>query len=115
MADHNAIAKKVDQLSLNFRKRLRAVLWIDIIPVDPGKLFVGACDVDGFGVAHKSVEYDLTLIVDNRDAAEDLADVGPHHFAVDGNFLGKDTTMWPYCFRGFARCCVHCAFFDLNI
>jgi len=63
VADHNAIAEKLDELSLNFRKRLSAVLRIDIVSVDSGKLFV--CDVDGFGVAHKSVEDGFTLVVDD--------------------------------------------------
>ncbi len=88
MADHNAIAEKLDQMSLNFRKKLSAVLRIDVVPVDSGKLFVGVYDVDGFGVAHESVEDGFTLVIDNRDAAEDLADFGPHHFAINSNFLG---------------------------
>jgi hypothetical protein len=55
----------------------------------PGKLFVGICDVNGLGVAHKSVEDSFTLVIDNRDAAEDLPDIGLHHFANNGDFLGE--------------------------
>jgi hypothetical protein len=101
MADYNAIAEKLDQISLNFRKRLSAVLRIDVVLVDSGKLFVGVCDVDGLEVVHKSVEDGFTLVIDNKDAAEDLADVGPHHFAVNGDFLGKDVIVWAYWLREF--------------
>jgi len=88
VADHNAIAEKLDQMSLNFVKNLSAVLRIDVVPVDSGKLFVGVYDVDGFRVAYESVEDGFTLVIDNRDAAEDLADIGLHHFAINSNFLG---------------------------
>jgi hypothetical protein len=63
VADHNAIAEKLSQLSLNFRKELSAVLRINSVPVDSGKLFVSVYDVDGFGVAHKCVENGFTLVV----------------------------------------------------
>jgi hypothetical protein len=72
VADHDAIAEKVDQLNLNSRKRLRAVLWatsFQLIPENSSSLLVMLM---GSGVAHKSVEDGFTLIVDNRDAAEDL-------------------------------------------
>jgi hypothetical protein len=110
MADHNAIAEKLDQLSLNFRKRLGAVLRNYVVPANFGKLFVGVCNVDGPGVAHKSVEDGFALIIDNGDAAEDLADVGPHHFAVDGDFLGENVRVCAYCLRESILRCMHLAF-----
>ena len=73
-------------MGLNFRKRLSAVLRIDVVQVNSGRLFVGVCNRDGLGVAHKSVEDGCTFVIDNRDAAEDLTDVGLHHFAVNGDF-----------------------------
>lgn len=62
MADHNAIAEKLDLTSLNFRKRLSAVLRIDVVLADSGKPFLGVCNSDGLGVVHKSVEDGFTLI-----------------------------------------------------
>jgi hypothetical protein len=50
---------------------------IDIIPADSRKASTGACDVNPFRVAHKSVEDGFTRVVDDRDATENLADVGP--------------------------------------
>ena len=41
----------------------------------------------------------MTLKIDYRDAAEDLADVRLHHFAVNGDFFGKDVIVWAYWLR----------------
>lgn len=32
---------------------------------DSRKLFIGICDVDGFGLAHKCVENGFTLVIDD--------------------------------------------------
>jgi hypothetical protein len=82
--------EKLDKMSLNFRKRLSAVLRIDVVPADSGKPFVGICDIDGLGIVHKSIKDGFSLVIDNRDAAEDLADIGPHYFAVNSNFFGEE-------------------------
>jgi hypothetical protein len=74
-------------------------LQIDIVPVDSGKFFVGICNVNRLGVVQKSVENGFTLVIDNRNAAEDLPDIGLHHFAVNGDFLGKEVIVWAYWFR----------------
>lgn len=87
MIDHNAIAKKLDQMSLNFEKKLSVVLRIDVVLVDFEKLFIDVYDVDNFEIAHESVEDDFILVINNRDAVENLIDVEPHHFAININFL----------------------------
>jgi hypothetical protein len=44
---------------------LSSILWIDIIPANPGILFVGVPDDDRVGVVHKGVEDGFAIIVDD--------------------------------------------------
>jgi hypothetical protein len=94
VADHNAITEKLDQMSLNFRKRLSAVLRIDVVLADSGKPFIGVYDINGLGVVHKSVKDGFNLVINNRDAAEDLADVRLYYFAVNSDFFGEEPIVW---------------------
>jgi hypothetical protein len=93
LADHNAVAENLDELSLNLRKWVGAVLRINVVPANSGKPFLGVCNEDGLGVAHKLVEDGLAFVINNGDAAENLANFGSHHFAVDGDFLGENVTV----------------------
>jgi hypothetical protein len=46
MADHITVTEKLHQMSLNLKKGLSAVLQIDILPADSGKLFLRGYHVD---------------------------------------------------------------------
>jgi len=63
--NHNVIVKKLNKLSLNFRKRLNIILQNKIVLINFEKLFISVCDVDEFEIAHKSVKDDFTLIVND--------------------------------------------------
>lgn len=63
MTDYDAFAKKLKQMSLDFGERLSAVLGIDVVPSDPGKLLFGVGDDDGCGIADECVEDDFILVV----------------------------------------------------
>jgi hypothetical protein len=96
VANHNSIAEELDQLSLHFREKLSAILRIDVLLLDSGVLLVCVGDLDRIGITHKLVEDGFALVIDNRDASKDLADIGLHEFAVDGDFLGEEVEAWAY-------------------
>lgn len=45
--------------------------------------------MDRLGVVYKTVKYSFAVVVDDRNTAEDLTDVGTHHLAVNSNLFGE--------------------------